>query len=85
MSFDDGRLKIEKCPLCSLSHDYDIELTRKPLHIPITPGTETDDYWARMEVSFKCPGKEKEFVSEVSIPHRINERVLTVDTRPVEG
>ncbi len=82
MNFDDGRLKINKCPVCSSSHDYDLEINRKLLHISITPGTETDDYFTKMEVSFGCIGKDKDFVSEVSIPHRINERVLSVNTRP---
>lgn len=85
MSYDDGVLSIKECPLCSSSHNYNIRKKVKPLAIPISPGYETDDYWARVEVSFQCPGKGEEFVSEVNIPHRVNERVLNVDTEPVKG
>lgn len=85
MSFDDGRLKVNKCPICSSSHEYDIKITRKPLQIDVPQGTEDQDFYTKMEVPFKCVGKNKDFVSEMSIPHRINERVLSVNTRPVEG
>jgi hypothetical protein len=85
MSYDDGVLKIKKCPLCSSSHDYNFRREIKPLAIPISPGYEVDDYWARVEVSFECPGKKEEFVSEVAVPHRVNERILKVDTKPVEA
>ena len=85
MSYEDGVLKIKKCPLCSLSHDYNFRKDIKPLAIPISPGYEVDDYWARVEVSFECPGNGEDFISEIAVPHRVNERILKVDTKPVEG
>lgn len=81
MSFDDGCLKVKKCPVCSGSHEYDLEFIRKPIMAYLTPDKETDEVVTRVETMFPCPVKGDDFMEVVTVLHRIYERIDGVNPR----
>jgi hypothetical protein len=51
-------LPIPKCPLCGMSHDYDLDVVRSDLLFALEPPPRT---WTRF---FTCPSKGEMFQAE---------------------
>ena len=81
MNFDDGTLKVNKCPACSKSHEYDLQFIRKPVMAYLTPNKETDEVVTRVDTLFSCPIKGEEFSEVVTVLHRLYERIDGVNSR----
>lgn len=84
MSFDDGRLKFEKCPVCSGCHEYALEFIRRPVMAYLTPGKETDDVVTKVDVLFSCHEKGEDFKEAVTVYHRLYERIDSVNSKLIE-
>ncbi len=81
MSFDDGQIKIEKCPVCNKSHEYGLEYIKKAVQAFLTPEKEVDEVITRVDTVFTCPKNDKEFEEVVIVLHRIYERVDAVNSK----
>ncbi len=84
MHFDDGRVKIEECPLCQGVHEYDIQLTTKAMHVTLTDNKEADRCSTPIEGKYHCPKTNEEFEQEVNVIHRFYEMLRGIETRLVE-
>ncbi len=84
MSFDDGQIKIEKCPVCKKSHEYGLEYIIKAVQAFLTPEKEVDEVITRVDTVFICPKKDKEFEQMVVVLHRIYERVDAVNSKIID-
>lgn len=80
MIFDDGPMKMEECPVCSKSHEFNMSIVRKPVMAYLTPDKETDEVITRVDTSFTCPDNKEEFEKTVVVVHRIYERIDTVSS-----
>ena len=80
--FDDGPMKMEKCPVCESGHEYTMSIVKRPVQAYLTPDKETDEVITRVDTSFVCPDREKEFEKIVVVVHRIYERIDQVTSEP---
>lgn len=83
MSFED-RTYIEKCPVCSGSHIYPLDVARKAVQVRVSPYYETDTAYTPSDLSFVCPKENKEFRMTVPVYHRPYEYINSVEARPAE-
>jgi hypothetical protein len=84
MQFDDGRVRIEECPLCLEVHEYDIHLITKPMQVILTDNKEADRCATPIVGTYLCPKTNQEFEQEVEVVHRIYEFLRDMKTKPVE-
>lgn len=84
MNYDDGRVKIVECPLCSEVHEYDVHLITKPMQVVLTDNREADRMSSPITAKYYCPCKDEEFEQEVNVIHRFYEMLRDMKTRLVE-
>jgi len=84
MHFDDGRVRIEECPLCQEVHEYDIHLITKPIQVTLTDNKEADRCSTPIEGKYCCPRTNEEFEFEVNVIHRFYEMLRGIETKLVE-
>jgi len=84
MKFDDGRVRIEECPLCMGVHEYDIHLITRPIQITLSDNQEADRCSSPIEGTYFCPSKNEEFELEVNVIHRFYEMLRDIKTKLVE-
>ena len=75
---------IEKCPVCSGSHIYELDVFRKPVQVRVSPYYETDTAYTPADVLFICPKKNKEFRMTIPVYHRPYEYINSVEAKPAE-
>ena len=83
MRFDDGRVRVDECPLCLESHEYDVHLVTKPMHVTLSDNQEADRCSTPITATYLCPVMNKEFEQEVSVIHRTYEFLRDMKTRLV--
>jgi len=83
MNFDDGRVTISVCPCCTEVHEYDIQLTTKPMQVVLTDNKEADKCSTPITGTYLCPNTNEEFEQEVDVIHRFYEMLRGIDTRIV--
>ena len=84
MQFDDGRVKIEECPLCLGIHEYDVHLITKPIQITLSDNQEADRCSSAITGTYICPEVNQEFEQEVNVVHRFYEMLRDMKTKLVE-
>ncbi len=84
MHFDDGRVQIEECPLCTEAHEYDIHLITKPIQVTLTDNKEADRCSTPIVGKYICPRTNGEFEYEVNVIHRFYEMLRGIETKIVE-
>lgn len=83
MSLED-RIKIDKCSVCSSSHEYELDVFRKAVQVRISPYAETDTAVTPSEVLFICPRENKEFMQKIPVYHRPYEYINSVKAKPAD-
>ena len=84
MQFDDGRVRIEECPLCLGVHEYDVHLVTKPMQGILTDNQEEDRCATPITGTYLCPRTNQEFEQEVEVIHRTYEFLRDMKTKLVE-
>jgi hypothetical protein len=84
MQFDDGRVRIEECPLCLGVHEYDIHLITRPIQITLSDNQEADRCSSPITGTYLCPKTNQEFEQEVQVIHRFYEMLRDMKTKLVE-
>lgn len=84
MQFDDGRVKIDECPLCMETHEYDVHLITRHMQVTLTDNKEADRCSTPITAKYFCPRMKKEFEQEVNIIHRFYEMLRGIETQLVE-
>ena len=84
MQFDDGRVRIEECPLCLGVHEYDVHLITRPIQVTLTDNQEADRCSTPIEGKYRCPKANEEFEYEVNVVHRFYEMLRGIETKLVE-
>jgi len=84
MKFDDGRVKVVECPLCSEMHEYDVHLITRPMQVTLSDNQEADRCATPITATYLCPNTNKEFEQEVCVTHRVYEFLRGMETRLVE-
>jgi len=75
---------IEKCPVCSGSHTYELDVARKAVQVRVSPYAETDTAFTPSDLVFICPKENKEFRKTVPVYHRPYEYINSVEAKPAE-
>ena len=83
MNYDDGRVRIDECPLCLETHEYDVQLITKAMQCTLSDNQEADRCGTPTTASYYCPNMKKEFEQEVVAIHRAYEFVRDMKTRLV--
>ena len=83
MKYDDGRVRVEECPLCLEVHEYDVHLVTKPMQVVLSDNQEADYCGTPITALYYCPNVEKEFEQEVVVSHRAYEFLRDMKTRLV--
>ena len=84
MKFDDGRVKVVECPLCYETHEYDVHLVTRSMHVTLSDNQEADRCATPFTATYLCPNTKQEFEQEVSVIHRAYEFLRDMKTRLVE-
>ena len=84
MNYDDGRVKVDECPLCSEAHEYDVQLITRHMHVTLSDNQEADMCSSPVTATYLCPNTNKEFEMEVNAVHRFYEMLRGMETRLVE-
>lgn len=83
MKYDDGRVRVDECPLCLGMHEYDVHLVTKPMQCILSDNQEADRCATPFTASYYCPNVKKEFEQEVVVTHRAYEFLRDMKTRLV--
>ena len=83
MNYDDGRVRVDECPLCLETHEYDIQLITKAMQCTLSDNQEADRCGTPFSAMYYCPNVKKEFEQEVVVTHRTYEFVREMHTRLV--
>ena len=83
MDYDDGRIRVEECPLCLETHEYDVHLVTKAMQCTLSDNQEADHCATPIVASYYCPNMKKEYEQEVVVTHRAYEFLRDVKTRLV--
>ena len=84
MKFDDGRVKVDECPLCLGTHEYDVHLVTKPMQVTLSDNQEADHCATPIVATYLCPRTNQEFEQEVDVIHRFYEFLRDMKTKLVE-
>jgi len=80
--YDDHRLALEQCPVCGTSHEFELDVTLKPIQAYLSMGGEMDVARTRIEAVFTCPKTGLEFEEKLMVYHRSYERCDAVAPKP---
>jgi len=83
MDYDDGRVRVDECPLCLGMHEYDVHLITKPMQVTLSDNQEADRCATPITATYLCPNMNKEFEQEVCVTHRVYEFLRGMETRLV--
>jgi hypothetical protein len=83
MKYDDGRVRVDECPLCLGTHEYDVHLVTKPMQVVLSDNQEADRCATPVTALYYCPNVKKEFEQEVVVTHRAYEFLRDMKTRLV--
>lgn len=83
MNYDDGRVRVDECPLCMESHEYDVQLITKAMHVTLSDNQEADRCATPITATYLCPNTNEEFEQEVCVTHRTYEFLRDMKTRLV--
>lgn len=83
MDYDDGRVRVDECPLCLEMHEYDVKLFTKAIQVTLSDNQEADRCGTPITASYYCPNMKKEFEQEVVVAHRTYEFLRDMKTRLV--
>jgi hypothetical protein len=83
MKYDDGRVRVEECPLCLEMHEYDVHLETKPMQCVLSDNQEADHCATPITALYYCPNVKKEYEQEVVVTHRAYEFLRDMKTRLV--
>ena len=83
MNYDDGRVRVDECPLCMEMHEYDVHLVLKAMQYTLSDNQEADRCATPIEATYFCPNTNQEYKQTVAVQHRTYEFLRDMKTRLV--